>query len=212
MALTDMRDVVTKNLGDRTTESTFVDKAINRVVREINRMVRIKEMETTGTFSTVDGTAKYTLDTNLITGLDAYSVLWCRNNESDQQKLLARKSYKNYLDVDRSTDLEGVPTEYAFWGDSLYLFNKIPDAVYTIEIAWHKRHASLDEDSDTLEFPEEWEEVVEVGATARMFRLLNEPDLYQLNQGEYQRLLSLWQSPRAEEDVEDPTLPTEYPS
>ena len=209
-ALEDIRAVVTKNLGDRTTENSFVDQAINRCIREVNRMTRLREMEVKGTFETAQSQSKYLIATELVSDIDPYAILHIRNNESDHEKPLDRKEYEDYLKVDRTdTNQQGVPTEYCVFGDSLYLFNKIPDdnsaSNYTMEISWHKRADSLDTDTDQTEFPEEWDEVIEVGSTARMFRLLNEPDLYQVNQSEYQRLLSLWQSPRAEEDVADPT-------
>lgn len=209
-SLIDIRSTVTKNLGDRLTETSFVDNAINRTVREVNRMTRLREMEAKGNFETADGQSKYLIASETVTSIDPYAILYVRNNESDQEKPLNRVEYEDYLKIDRTdTNKRGVPTEYTIFGDSLYLFNNVPDSNssnnYTIELSWHKRAALLSSDADETEFPVEWDEVIEVGATARMFRLLNEPDLYQVNQAEYQRLLSLWQSPRAEEDVTDPT-------
>lgn len=112
------------------------------------------------TFSTVDGTGDYalrTVNSSAMADLYAPTRVWVAD---DYQ--LGKKTYEQYQDWVVYAFAEGEPLEYALSGDLTMHLMPVPNAVYTITVAYLKRHSKISSGAGLLSVPAEFHRPVYV--------------------------------------------------
>jgi hypothetical protein len=188
--------------GGKTQIDDTIDDNINEAILQLIQEVRPHEVTTSTTFSMVANQAAYTFN---VTGSDVgvtdlFAVIMVRDDTEDWEIKQGSEREYNRLRQDTSvTATTGNPHRWARIGNSLYLYNKIPDATNTVEIFYLQRPTTMDASND---FPlnEEWRKPVERLAAALTWTDLNKPLLAQLHASAYREMIALRQTPEGIED------------
>ena len=112
-----------------------------------------------GTVTTVDGTASYSLPTDF-KHLDVAAV-----SSGNLLEPMTFNDYQRYIE-DASSPTEGEPRYYAVRDKTVY-FYPVPDTVYTVNIYYSNFHA---DSVDTIELGSVFREAVYEGVLANLFK------------------------------------------
>ena len=188
MSLTTIQDAIRITIGGRTDlDSTIIDK-VNESLHDLTTKLKIDQMLVAATAPTVDTKFEYLLPS------DCYSPLYVLD-ETDN-KLLDEDETFSFDSVDPS--VTGPPRSWARYNNLLILFNRVPDeTVHTIKMRYWKRHPTLVNGADNHLLPAEWEEVIKLLGTSKMFGVLDQPEKAVAKLGEVQSLVAPRQLPES---------------
>lgn len=176
---------------NRSDLSTQIGTAINRAIAFYSRKERFWFNETTGTFNTVSGQLIYTSSDSiptLITEIDYVKIAISASLNTP----LSPRTYSYIQDRVVSSSVTGVPYEYAYYKQNFYLY-PIANAVYTITVSYTKSYADLSAGSDTNDFTNNAEDLIEARATWWIYSqiLKNADDAAIWKQNEREALMAL---------------------
>lgn len=166
--LADMRRRVRKALGglDEDDLSTVdLDGLINTSIEELSDKFPFREKEKVASFVTSIGFRSYDLPTGF-ESIRSLSISDLTTNLSTKLVLMTTDVYETRFDSD--VDNYGFPTNYFREGDCIKLW-PTPDNIYTITLRYNKPLEDLINESDTPNMPQNWHEIVELGAIWRGF-------------------------------------------
>lgn len=125
-------------------------------------------LQGTGSFSTVASTASYNLQTEVGEALEGVA----RVHYDDERRItpISWKMYREWYDLVRPDGDNGAPEYYSMTDDATLYLQPVPDAVYTINVLYTKRHVEIDSDADTLLVPAAWRYPVYVLAPVWILR------------------------------------------
>ncbi|MGH8650993.1 MAG: hypothetical protein ACREYE_01915 [Gammaproteobacteria bacterium] len=160
---------------------------INEAVLDVMLLVEPPEFQSTTPIATVANTSAYSLQATD----DVLAILGVRNSTTSvrSNRRLIRGSYEEFDEQDQNTAIAGVtgtPTKYFRYANQIILYNKIPDAVYSIVVRVLERPATLSLDADTFPLELEWKEPVVLRAAAKMWALKGDEARYTLTQTLFQ--------------------------
>lgn len=129
------------------------EQAINDALKMIATVKDFDElMALCTTAATVDGTKSYSMDSDLALTRpkDIYSIRLMDTDNSRKLQYVPFQQLDNLIPYTEQTG-EGRPSYYTRRGRDIELY-QIPDAAYTLYIQYSKWPATLDEDTDTIEY------------------------------------------------------------
>jgi hypothetical protein len=165
---------------------------LNQAQSRIARHVEIRELYTTSSYTTVAGTATYTLPTDFVraTGLQ----------NTSQQYRLTYVDDPNLLREDNLLYQRGSPTSFSF-SESGLLLSPIPGSVESLLLTYYKRPADLSADGDTSVLPADYHDLMVSWTLSRAYRSEDDAQMSQFYQAEYQRDLALLTTDRQFEET-----------
>lgn len=143
--------------------TTQINKAINRAIVFYEKE-KFYFNSTSGTFSTTASQKAYTTSTipSDIAEIDYVEITVSGNDHELDEVTFAEIEEE---DIGSTT---GVPTKYAFYNESIYLY-PIPNNTYTITVYYQKKYTTLSSDSDTNDWLTEAEDLIECHATGWIY-------------------------------------------
>jgi len=199
--LTVMRANVVFNVGRKAGMDAKIDANLNRATLQVVKRMRPKEMQTSTTFSTVEGDFDYTIASGGdIAVADLYAILMVRNN-TDEYRLTRGTLTEFEAGKQTGTSAKGKPYKWFHYGNNLFLYDRVPDSTArTIRVRYLKRPATMSSASTTFPLNDEWIEVVEELATALTFSNLNQADKVSLHTAVFETLITKMETPEQIED------------
>jgi hypothetical protein len=194
-----MRATVKRMCGGVTQMDDAIDDNINEAILQLITEVRPDEVTEYTSFSCVANQAEYTFSGD-ISITDCYAVLMVRDETEDWEIKKGDEYEFNRLKQDTSNSATtGNPHRWIRLGNSLILYNKIPDGTNTIGLWYLERSVTMTTSQD---FPlnEEWRKPAERLAAAITWTDLNKPQLAQLHASAYREMVALRQNPGGIED------------
>lgn len=162
---------VQNKLDDSQFSSTLIKQFINDAQREVFNTKQLRFMETSTTFSTVAGSDELgTEPTNMQVPID----LCITSPVSYGTKL----NFRSYTEVDQWQPISlavGTPTDWYEFGGNIKLY-PTPDQVYTITLRYLKTPTELSADADVPQIPEEFQEILVLGALKRCLEFNDQYD------------------------------------
>ncbi len=159
--LLEMRSRIADDL-DRSDLTTQITKAINRAIEHYEKE-RFFFNESSGTFPTVADQESYGSADSVPTDIVAIDVLTITESSSNIYPL-DKFPFQTlrYLNTSGTT-APGVPYNWAYYQEKFW-FYPVPDAAYTMTVYYTKSYAALSGDSDTNDFLDEAEDLIEARA------------------------------------------------
>ena len=141
------------------------------------------QLETIGSVNTVDGTATVAVPA------DCLYIRTVHDSTSDV-KLTSMDTWEDYVAKTgrADTDQEAAPTEWVRHASTVYLY-PTPDAVYAMKIWYRKRPAALTAAGDQTVLGEEWDEPIQLLATAQSFMRMREFDNAKIFRTEFDEMM-----------------------
>lgn len=133
--LTVMKSRMVSELANRTDLSDAIANAISDAIAEYQGR-RFWFNQARSSFSTADGTEYYSTS---VIPTDIAQIDSLRLTANGDIYVMHEMPWQWMEDI--STTTEGRPTRWAFYGQQIRLY-PIPDAVYTVSIAYHKKVAA----------------------------------------------------------------------
>jgi len=131
--LATMRNRVSFGMGAKSNLSAQIDLALNEATLQHTLTVKPREMQKSTTFSSVDGTAAYNLDSSVATDGDLYAILYVRDQTNDLPLLQGDETSYHLENQDATVaGNKGRPNRWIHIEDDLVIYSLIPDAVLTI--------------------------------------------------------------------------------
>lgn len=189
-----LSDLVTKvqnRIKDTGFSSTVIKDFINDTQRDIFNEYSLPFMEATQSYTLASGTADITngsgLPSNFTQAIDVSITT------SGRESLLM---YKDYQEIDQlypdPTDTAAYSTNLPmYWykyGETIKVF-PVPNQAYTANLLYLKAPTALSNDSDVPEVPPEFEEILVLGATYRVFQVKDNYDKAGVIENKYNELL-----------------------
>lgn len=192
MSLLTIRTQIETELGGRSDQTTMLNAQINFAIEELATMFPFLELAQSATTTTADTQFEYLLPTDLY-------ALWSVKEETLRNGLLEQKDIKNFDMIDET--VTGSPSNWAQWGNSLILFNSVPDtnggSQYLIRIRYWRMVSDLTAEGDNHLLPDSWERGIRLKATAFAMRILNMEEKADSRQQEFDRWLSRIKIPQS---------------
>ena len=182
-----LQDEVQYHIRQRPDLNSFVKSKLNEAILDVMLLVQPPEFQSTTPISTVANTSAY----NLQASDDALAILGVRNGTTSVKanRRLVRGSYEEFDEMDQDTsvaNVTGQPTKWFRYANQIILYNKIPDAVYSITVRILERPTTLSADADTFPLELEWQEPVVLRAASKIWALLGDQDRYGLTENLFQ--------------------------
>jgi hypothetical protein len=154
-----MRSRIEDEIYDATI-TTSVNSAILDAIKFYERK-RFWFNQKTGAFSTVADQEYYATAANS----DIPDLLHIKAMTAtiDSYKTPVRPADFNWIDAAQNGAIKGFPAAFAYFNEQVRLF-PIPDAVYTVTMAYHYRFAALSADADTNAWTTDAEELIRTRA------------------------------------------------
>lgn len=187
--------------GNKNTVDDQITANINHAIKQLVMQVRPQEAWATTTFNTVAADFLYDIASGgQVNITDFLAVLMVRNATSDVEiKRGGMRDFNRQLQDTTNTASLGRPNRWTRQGNNLILYNKIPDAVYSIKLTYLKRPTDI---SGATAFPlnDEWIRPCELLAAAMTFTDLLDTANAQLKFSAYDQSLAAFDKP---ENIED---------
>lgn len=140
---------------------------INDTYFEMLQRLKVRRLTQGNSFNTSAGTASYSLDA----GTEIDHLLPDSVRESGTANRLQEVAYT--YPIAHGETASGKPEYFYRRENQIYLY-PIPDAVYTIHYDSQMKPVTLSGDADTSGLPEAWENILILGAQARLEKFLGE--------------------------------------
>lgn len=177
------RDLALDLLDDEEYDPAILDRAINKAVREIYNQFELSFMEQIFSGTVPEGSAMfgYPTDLALLQGL----VL----TAPDGKQRTLDNSYLPWRDFNRlyptpANNDPGAPIHWTSYAGNMIL-SRPTDKEYTIDIYYVKKPAKLLADMDVPAIPEEFAELILLGAYIRIAKRNEDTDLAQMALQDY---------------------------
>jgi hypothetical protein len=198
MSLATIRTQIQTEIGGRTDVDTVIDDQVNFAVEEIAAMYPWLEFNQSATTPTADGQFEYLLPTDLF-------VLWSVKEETSLNRRLEQKEIFSFDDFDETKT--GTPGNWSQWGNSLIIFNAVPDdndgSNYSLRIRYWKIPTDLSADGDEHLLASRLERGVRLKATAFTMNILNMEEKAQVREKEFSRWVQSLGLPKQESKKQD---------
>lgn len=185
--LAELRSRVRNRLDDEDFEQEYLDRAINYAQWEITNTNKLKFLETTDTLTLVQ--ASYSLA--IPVDFREYQYLRLLSPTNQRANLTNYyMDYDNFVDayIDPSVNGQGQPSYWSEYNDQI-LFATPADQTYTFRLDYQRFAATLVDDTDVPDIPEEFAELLELGAYMRIAKREDDYEVKAEEQKDYARLL-----------------------
>jgi predicted HTH transcriptional regulator len=163
--LLDVRNRIQDDI-DRTDLTSQVTDFVNRAIKFYEKE-NFWFTETSTTFVTVAGTETYTLSA-IATNIKNILRVEIQDSSNSTYELELRDI--NYIrNQNTTTTNNGKPTDYCLYTGSMYL-SRVPNAVYTIRVFYRKDYPALVNTTDTNDYLDYAEDLIEMRAEGRLYR------------------------------------------
>jgi hypothetical protein len=183
-----VRDRVRNRLDDDDFEQEYLDRAINYAQREITNKNKLNFLEATTTLTLNEGDYLISLPT------DFHEYLFLRLLTPAELRSDLTKRYVDYEDfvatyVDPSLN---TPSQPYYWSDyaQQITLSAPADQDYTFRLDYQRASATLTDDTDIPDLPEEFGELLEIGAYMRIAKREDDYDVKSQEERDYTRLLT----------------------
>lgn len=188
---------IIEEIGGRTDVNSIIQDQINFAVQEISTMYEHQELKTSATWPTEADTAEYTIST---IASDYYAPVGVYDETNDRE--LEHNEKWHYEEEDETNTGTGGPTQYAIYGDSIFIWDQIPeDDSITMRLDYWKYHPELTLDTSEILFGLDWNRGVRLLASAYVHRILDMDEKANARQAEFDRWISRKFTPKAKEEV-----------
>lgn len=186
LTLTFMRELVRNRLDDEDFENEYLDQALNEAQWDIlrNRNLTFLEKSSPVTLLTGENTVAYPTDMKSLIGVRAIAT--------GIQSYNITENYVDYADFQTSEQpVAGVSTAPLWWTEfaGSMVFPGLADKDYTITVDYIKTVPRAVADDDEFAIPDEFQELLKIGAYMRIAKREDDYDVKQQEQLDYQRLL-----------------------
>jgi hypothetical protein len=180
--------ILDDRLDDTTFEPSIVDNFINDTQRAIFNTYELPFMEKTRTDVVSSGASTYVIPSEVQT-IQGIKITIPDNNKRDITQLYMPFREFNQAYPVVADNAPGSPYIWTSHGSTIY-FSRPTNQNYTIEVWFLKKPDTLDDDADIPEIPEEFSELLVLGAYYRILERNEDFDLasYYKN-GEYANIL-----------------------
>ena len=184
---TTIKTEVLNKLDNQDLDATTVNSFINQSHREILNKHKWPFMESTFSGTLTASTYIYSLPTT------AQQLTTFRITDPTANTIDLTDRYTPFRDFDArhpdpTEDNEGTPDEWTMIGNKFYVW-PVPDVVYTIDTRFLKKPTDLVADSTELDTPEEFQELIVLGAAARILERDDSPDEAAVLRAQFDTLL-----------------------
>lgn len=189
--LSDLVSRVQTRIKDTGFSSTTIKQFIDETQLDVFNEYRLPFMQTTQNYTLTAGVADITngsgLPTNFVQAIDLYIT---------SGGLEAVLPFKDVSEVDRyytdpadtSTHPSNIPQFAYKYGETINIY-PAPASAYTATLRYYKRPDELTDDADVPEIPEEFKELLVVGAAYRVFQVKDNYDKAAILENKYMELL-----------------------
>ena len=163
------------HLRQRVALTTSVKQKLNEALLEVMLLVKPPEFFETTDIATVAGTSAYdlTAQSNNILAIVGVTI---GSTATVKPTRLTKGDYREFDEQWQTSDTRGRPHKWFRFGQEIILYNKIPDAVYTVTVRHLERPTVMSADADVFPLALEWEEPTIMRAASKMFTLLGNPE------------------------------------
>lgn len=184
---TSVKTEVLNKLDNQDLDATTVNSFINQAHREVLNKHRWPFME-----KTFSGTISASTHIHSFPA-DAQQIITLRITAPDSDAIDLTDRYVDFREFDDrhpdpTQDNEGVPDEWTMSAGNFYLW-PIPDQAYTLDTRYIKKPTDLSTDGTELDIPEEFQELVVLGAAARILERDDSPDEAAVLRAQFDMLL-----------------------
>lgn len=176
--LATVRQRVIDQLDDEEANTTLINNYINDTQRSIfnNYRLPINEKTFSGTLTVDEDT--YDLRA---TATKFQRLIGLRLTSPDANEADLTEDFQSYSDFrrdnpDPSSQDSGLPGKWTLFANKIY-FNKPVDVAYTMDMDYLSAATTLSDDSDVPEIPEEFQELLVLGALIRYMEFNEDNDL-----------------------------------
>lgn len=189
-----LSDLVTKvqnRIKDTGFSTTIIKDFINDTQRDIFNEYSLPFMQTTQSYTLAVGASDITngsgLPSNFVQPIDI--LLTTAGGET----ILEYKDYQEinnlYPDATDTTAYANQLPQYWYkYGETIRVFPS-PDSAYSVSLLYYKSPTTLSADADVPEIPSEFEELLVVGASYRVFQVKDNYDKAGILENKYMELL-----------------------
>lgn len=178
---------VQSRINDASFSSATITEYLNDAQNDLFSEYDLRFMEASQTYTLNVGTADITNDTGL--PADFESVYTITNTTAGYESLIP---YRDFRDIDENIANPlseaaygtGSPTSWYMYGGTIYVF-PLPDQAYTLLLRYKKRPTILTADADVIAVPQEFEELLILGATYRVHEFNDNYDQAAYLKGRY---------------------------
>lgn len=197
---------VQQRVRDTNYSSSEIKNYINDTQRDIFNEYRLLFMEATQNYTMTSGVSDITdgsgLPSNYVQALDLLLTT------TDSERHLIYQDIRDidnlYADADDTTaHPAGEPKYWYNYAQVIKTF-PVPDDAYTLTLRYYKSPAELSSDDDVPEVPQEFEEILVVGAAYRVFQVKDNYDKAAILQNKYDELLQKLQFKYSRKQVGTP--------
>lgn len=150
--LNTFREQLQSALGNLGKSNTWLDLRINSAYDEVCGAIEFDGLMTSATFVTVDGTAMYDLESDLV------GILSVVDQTNDRR--LKRIEFKDYWGKNPDSDVEAEPTEWARNGSCVYLWPTPDTDDESFRVVYLKQPDHLSATTSATVIPATWDMAV----------------------------------------------------
>lgn len=186
--LSTVRTNVRNRLDDEDFEQTYLDRAINYAQWEITNKHHLSIMETSTNLSVVLN------DIETPVPADYHKTLYLRVTSPTGMRTDITDRYMDYGDfvtqyIDASANPKGMPYNWSEYGRK-FKYAQPADQAYTLKLDFLRKSPLLDDDADVPDIPEEFQELLELGAYMRIAKREDDYDVKSAEWQDYRNLLT----------------------
>lgn len=206
--LSDLVTRVQSRIKDTGFSSTQIKQFIDDTQNDVFNEYRLPFMQATQNYTLTSGVADLTdgdgLPANFVQAIDL--VLTTSGLESRIPFVDVSEMDWNVPDAtDTTTHPSNIPNRAYKYGETIYLY-PVPNGAYTATLRYYKSPTELSEDADVPEIPQEFKELLVVGAAYRVFQVKDNYDKAAILENKYMELLQKLAVKYSQTQAGTPTL------
>jgi hypothetical protein len=183
-----VRDNVRNRLDDEDYEQEFLDRAINYAQWKITNKYHLKFMEDTDTLAVSQA------DIDVALPADHHETLYLRVTSPVAMRANITNNFWNYADfidsyISPSANPQSMPYNWSEYARRIK-FATPADRAYTLTIDYLRKSSKLTIDTDVPDIPEEFQELLELGAYMRIAKREDDYDVKSQEQIDYNEMLA----------------------
>lgn len=187
--LSDIRTKVRNRIGDSSYDSTEINNYLNDTQNDVFNEYRLPFMEATQDYTLTVGVADITdgdgLPTNFVLPINLINTY--AGHEGTIPIYDVREMDALHPDYETS-GVTGAPAAAYKYGQTIRAYPE-PDAAYTLTLRYYKSPTLLSADADIPSLPDEFEELLVVGAAYRVLQVKDNYDQAGILENKYKELL-----------------------
>jgi hypothetical protein len=206
--LSDLVSRVQSRIKDTGFSSTTIKQFIDETQNDVFNEYRLPFMQATQNYTLAAGTADITngsgLPTNFVQAIDLVIT-----TSGLEQRIpfmdISQVDWEMPDPADTTAHPSNIP-QYAYkYGETIYVYPAPADA-YTLTLRYYKSPTELTDDADVPEIPQEFRELLVVGAAYRVFQVKDNYDKAAILENKYMELLSKLAVRYSQTQVGQPTV------